>query len=135
MSQQEYEDSIEIAHDNGNIAYRIVQCSRSASRHKENEDYLGFAGGEKHQQVTRGNLWVLADGLSGGKGGRVAAELLVRQLIEGYQQVASSLSVQQALARSLAAVNKSLFWHSRNDPHLDGMAAAFCALVMRGWEG
>ena len=134
MSQQEYEDSIEIAHDNGNIAYRIVQCSRSASRHKENEDYLGFAGGEKHQQVTRGNLWVLADGLSGGKGGRVAAELLVRQLIEGYQQVASSLSVQQALARSLAAVNKSLFWHSRNDPHLDGMAAAFCALVMRGWE-
>ncbi|WP_075323894.1 bifunctional protein-serine/threonine kinase/phosphatase [Acidithiobacillus albertensis] len=134
MFTGEFEDAQEIFGEGGQLLYRVIQYSKSASEFKENEDYLAFAVGESNQRVTRGNLLVLADGMSGGKSGRVASELLVRQLIEGYQQLPSTFSIEQALARSLAAVNKSLYWLSRRDPDLDGMAAVFCAVALRGWE-
>lgn len=129
-----YEDVFEVINDDGQVSYHLALYSISAGHGTENEDYMAFAFGDKKQRVTRGNIWVLADGMSGGKAGRVAAELVVRQLIEGYLQLPDSFSIEHALARSLAAVNRSLYWLSRHDPLLDGLAAVFCAVVIRGWE-
>jgi hypothetical protein len=47
-----------------------------------NEDCLGVMLGDVGQRSVRGSVIVLANGMSGGKGGRVAAELAVRSFID-----------------------------------------------------
>ncbi|WP_308389473.1 protein kinase [Acidithiobacillus sp. AMEEHan] len=129
-----YKELLEIREHDGDLFYRVFLYSDCAPYRNPNEDYIAFGLGGKTQRVNRGNILVLADGMSGGKAGRVAAELVARQLIQGYQELPGTYSIEHALSQSLAASNRSLHWFSRHDQTLEGMAAVFCAVVIRGWE-
>ncbi|MBU2731136.1 bifunctional protein-serine/threonine kinase/phosphatase [Acidithiobacillus caldus] len=129
-----YRDTFEINYIKNQSYCRVAHYSISASQNKTNQDYIAYADGGASLRQTRGNIWVLADGMSGGKAGRVAAELFVRQLIDGYTHLSPTISIASALGRAVDAANRSIHWLSRNDPNLAGMATVFCAIVMRGWE-
>lgn len=111
-----------------------VGCASLAGRRERNEDYIGVAPGDAQQRVTRGSVVALADGMSGGCGARVAAELSVRGFLEAYYGTTDTLSPERAAGRALDSVNRWLYAQGRSDPALAHMAAAFAALVLRGRE-
>jgi serine/threonine protein kinase len=103
-------------------------------RQPANEDYVGVMLGEVGQRSTRGSVIVLADGMSGGRGGRVAAELAVRSFIDGYYSLPDTLAPEVAASRALDAIHRWLYQIGCADPDLNQMAACFAALIVRGGE-
>ncbi|MEX3959037.1 protein kinase [Trinickia sp. EG282A] len=103
-----------------------------AGRGARNEDYVGVMLGDVTQRTTRGSVVALADGMSGGRGGRVAAELAVRSFIDGYYAPPDTLAPDAAASRSLDAIHRWLHQIGRGDAELSQMAACFAALMIRG---
>ncbi|MBB5398069.1 bifunctional protein-serine/threonine kinase/phosphatase [Paraburkholderia youngii] len=97
-----------------------------------NEDYVGVMLGDLMQRSARGSVVALADGMSGGRGGRVAAELAVRSFIDGYYAPPHTLAPEAAASRALDAIHRWLHQIGRSDAALNQMAACFAALVIRG---
>lgn len=103
-----------------------------AGRRDENQDFAAVSLGHAWQRTLRGTVAALADGVGGARGGRAAAESAVRGFIEGYYQVAETLTVERAAARALAAVNRWVHAQGQHDSQLTGMATTFSALLLRG---
>ena len=75
---------------------------------------------------------VVADGVGGAKGGRVAAELAVRAFIDGHLSQNEMLGIQRNCARTVEAINRWINSLGRRDAALEGMACTLTALVLRG---
>jgi serine/threonine protein phosphatase PrpC len=71
----------------------------------DNQDYVAACFGPRGPGSVQGVATVIADGVGGHKGGRVAAETAVRAFLEGYYAQPETLGVIRAAVRSLEAVN------------------------------
>ncbi|CAN0625978.1 PPM family protein phosphatase [Burkholderia multivorans] len=105
--------------------------ARASGAGRTNEDYVGVMAGDLSERVARGVVVALADGMSGGKGGRVAAELSVRTFIDAYYGITDTLQPEVAAARALESIHGWLHQIGRSDPDLSQMAASFAALIVR----
>ena len=74
----------------------------------------------------------VADGVGGAKGGRVAAELAVRSVIEAVLGQSEALPIRRSAGTAIAAANRWLHTLGRTDPALAGMACTFTTIVLRG---
>ena len=99
---------------------------------ERNEDFCGLVTPSGSELATKGVLAALADGVSGGVGGREAAESTVRGLLADYYATPDTWTVPHALDRVLQAVNQWLFGRSGANRELAGMATTLSALVVRG---
>jgi serine/threonine protein phosphatase PrpC len=97
-----------------------------------NEDYAAFYVGDQDEQARHGAVAVIADGVGGAAGGRVAAELAVRSFVEGHLGQNATLGVQRNSARTIEAFNSWAHAVGSRDPALAGMATTLTALVLRG---
>src|SRR6188768_2107637 len=75
----------------GRLELRVGICSERGGRPR-NEDFAAAWLGEAGR---RGAIAALADGVGGAKGGRVAAELAVRGLIDGLLGQSEALGVRR----------------------------------------
>ena len=100
----------------------------------DNQDFGGVHIGDDAEQRVHGVIAVIADGVSGGKGGRVASELAVRNFIDGYLDQNPMAGVAAAGLNALRAYNRWLHSRARSDPSMEGAATTFTAAVMRGRE-
>jgi serine/threonine protein phosphatase PrpC len=107
-----------------------IATERGAREH--NEDYAAVLPGSRDQQARRGAVAVIADGMGGAKGGRVAAELAVRAFVDGHLGQDELLGIQRSSARSIEAVNRWINAIGRTDRALEGMASTLSALILRG---
>lgn len=98
---------------------------------EENQDFGGVHMGGALDQVRHGVLAAVADGVSGGKQGRVAAELAVRALIEGFYSMPDTLGPAKAMQAALRAYNRWLYGMGRGDT-MENAATTFTALALRG---
>ena len=98
---------------------------------EENQDFAGLYLGTALERARHGIVAGLADGVSGGKAGRVAAELAVRALIEGYYAVPDTLGPARAMQAPLGAYNRWLHAQGRGDVMTDS-ATTLTALALRG---
>lgn len=98
---------------------------------EENQDFGGVHMGSALERAQRGVIAAVADGVSGGKQGRVAAELAVRALIEGFYAMPATLGPAKALQSSLAAYNRWLHGMGRGDT-MENSATTFTAVALRG---
>jgi serine/threonine protein phosphatase PrpC len=96
-----------------------------------NQDFAGVYLASETERMRRGMVAALADGVSGGQGGREAAELAVRSLIEGYYAQSDSIGVAAAVHRVMAPYNRWLAAMGRGET-LAHAATTFTALVLRG---
>jgi serine/threonine protein phosphatase PrpC len=69
--------------------------------------------------------------VSGGKAGRVAAELAVRALIEGYYEMPDTIGSARAMQAPLAAYNRWLHGMGRGEA-MTNSATTFTAIALRG---
>ncbi len=97
-----------------------------------NEDFAGAVFGSELPEPRRDVIAVIADGIGGAKGGRVAAETAVRAFLGGMFDLPETMEVQRAAATILNSINGWLYSESRRDPDLTGMGCTFTALVLRG---
>ncbi len=98
----------------------------------DNEDYCALFDGTSAQRTRYGVIAAVADGVGGAKGGRVAAETVVRGFIDGYLGQSELLGVQKKSARALEAMNLWVHAIGRTNADLQGMACTLTALILRG---
>ncbi|HEX8469588.1 MAG TPA: protein phosphatase 2C domain-containing protein [Brevundimonas sp.] len=100
----------------------------------DNQDFGAVHLGTPSEQALHGIVAVVADGVSGSKGGRIAAELATRSFIDGYLSKSPLGGIAAAGVASLLGFNRWLHAKGRTDPEMKGAATTFTALVLRGRE-
>jgi serine/threonine protein phosphatase PrpC len=101
-------------------------------RRSANEDFGALWLGTASERAHMGILAAVADGVGGAKGGRVAAETVVRGFIDGYYSQPETIGIAAAASRTLTALNRWLHQIGRADEELAGAATTFTALILRG---
>ncbi|MFM0183211.1 bifunctional protein-serine/threonine kinase/phosphatase [Paraburkholderia aspalathi] len=129
------EIDLQLRPERGECATLEIGCvsfpARARGQDHINEDYVGVMLGDLAERAARGSVIALADGVSGSRGGRVAAELSVRTFIDAYYGLADTLQPGVAAARALEAIHGWLHQIGRVDPALKQMSASFAALIVR----
>lgn len=97
----------------------------------DNQDFGGVYLGTPLERLRHGALAAIADGVSGGRAGRTAAELAVRALIEGFYAMPETRGTGHAMQAPIAAYNRWLHTQGRGETML-GCATTFTALALRG---
>jgi serine/threonine protein phosphatase PrpC len=100
----------------------------------DNQDFGGVHIGTAGETARYGVLAAVADGVSGGKAGRVAAELAVRTLIEGFYATPDTLGPTRGIQGPIAAYNRWLHAQGRGET-MRNCATTFTALALRGRRG
>ena len=100
-------------------------------RREDNQDFVSFTQPDSLDLGLHGIVAIVADGMGGMKGGRVAAEIAVRMFIEGFYSTSETLGVELAAAKSLDSANRWIHAVGQRDPELAGMATTFSALILR----
>jgi serine/threonine protein kinase/serine/threonine protein phosphatase PrpC len=113
------------------LEFRFGIATEQGARER-NEDYVACYVGNRDEQTRFGSVAVIADGVGGAKGGRVAAEIAVRAFIDGHLSQIDMLGIHHNGARVVEAINRWIHAIGRRDRALDGMACTLSALVLRG---
>ena len=120
-------------HQQGPEQLRVaVGYSTEKGPRVDNQDYCAFFDGPPAQRTRHGVVAAIADGVGGSKGGRVAAETVVRGFIDGYLGQSELLGVRKKSARALEAMNRWIHANGRSNADLQGMACTLTALVLWG---
>ena len=98
----------------------------------DNQDFAAALFGWELQPPRHDAIAVLADGIGGAKGGRIAAETAVRGFLDGFCDLPETVPVQQAAANVAATLNRWIHAQSQRDTLLAGMGCTFTALILRG---
>jgi serine/threonine protein phosphatase PrpC len=115
----------------GGIQTAIGLASRTGRR-PDNQDFVMVREGAQAERIAYGVVAVLADGMGGAKGGRIAAELACRSFIDAYYSLPVTLGVAAAAERALSGFNSWLHGMAAMDPNMTGAGTTFSALVLRG---
>ena len=116
--------------DDGQLVLAAGFASALGPR-EENQDFGGVHLGTALERLRQGSIAAVADGVSGGKRGRVAAELAVRALIEGFYAMPDTLGPAKAMQATMRAYNRWLHGMGRSDD-MENSATTFTALALRG---
>src|SRR5450432_4074669 len=87
------------------LEFRFGIATEQGARER-NEDYVACYTGSHDQQARLGSVAVIADGVGGAKGGRVAAELAVRGFIDAHLSQNAMLGLQRNCARAVESINR-----------------------------
>ncbi|TSA50278.1 MAG: bifunctional protein-serine/threonine kinase/phosphatase [Nitrosomonadales bacterium] len=113
------------------LKFKLGQASETGPRAR-NEDYCGAVTPTAEVMAAKGALFAVADGVSGGAGGREAAELTVRGLLSDYYATPDTWEVTAALDKVIAPLNRWVVAQGAANRDLAGMASTLSLLVLRG---
>jgi serine/threonine protein phosphatase PrpC len=99
-------------------------------RRAENQDFVSIC--TEPSTAASGFVAAVADGVSHGKGGGVAAQLAVRQFLDAHYAMNPTLGVQRNAARSVAAINTWIHSLGKTDPAMQSAATTLTAAVLIG---
>lgn len=117
-------------HEEGRL-WAAVGIATAQGPRPENQDFAAAWLGSETERRRHGLAAALADGVSGGKGGRVAAELAVASFFDGYYAQPATIGVAAAAERVLRPYNRWLAAMGRGET-MAHCATTFTALVLRG---
>lgn len=119
--------------DEGRLVVSVGVASDRGPR-ADNQDFAAAWLGTATQTARHGVIAALADGVSGGKGGREAAELAVASLIDGYYAQPDTIGVAAAVERVIRPYNRWLAAMGRGEA-MAHAASTLTAIVVRGRRG
>jgi serine/threonine protein phosphatase PrpC len=99
----------------------------------DNQDFGAADLGTESDRALQGALVALADGVGGNEGGRIAAELAVRNFFDGYRAQNPLSGVALAATKTMAGFNRWLNAQART-PAMKGAATTFTSMILRGRE-
>ncbi len=98
----------------------------------DNEDYAGLRMPAEPAISGRGVIVAVADGVSGSYGGREAAELSVRDLLNDYYAAPHTRPVTQVLNELIQSINRRVHQQGSQYVERGGMATTLTCLVLHG---
>lgn len=108
----------------------VAGLSHQGMIRKDNQDSYGFIEPESEEVLKqRGRLFIVADGLGGHRGGRVASKMAV-DIIGKLYFSAEKEPIYPALLNAIEVANHSIFETSGKHEELQGMATTCTALVI-----
>ncbi len=113
---------------------RLLAAAGFASetgKRADNQDFVGIYTATETERATHGMVAALADGVGGAKGGREAAELAVRELIEGLYVQPDTIGPAAAVQRIMTPFNRWLCSMGKSDA-MAHAATTFTALIAKG---
>ena len=96
----------------------------------ENQDFVAIYTATELERLRHGMIAALADGVGGAKGGRIAAELAVRELIDGLYAQPDTVGPAAAAHRVMAPYNRWLHAIGRSEA-MAHAATTFTALILK----
>ena len=109
----------------------VAGLSHKGMIRKDNQDSYGFIEPESPELLkSKGRLFIVADGLGGHRGGRVASKMAV-DIIGKLYFSSDKEPIYPALLHALEVGNRSIFETSSKHEELHGMATTCTALVIR----
>jgi protein phosphatase len=100
----------------------------------ENQDFGTYTTTEEDRaSVPGGQLFVVADGMGGHRGGATASRI-AGETVKAQYLGSETADVAIALAESLSRANKRIFSEAQANPDLRGMGTTTSALALRGDE-
>lgn len=100
----------------------------------DNQDFAGIYSATELERTRHGMIAAVADGVGGAKGGRIAAELAVRALIDGLYCQPDTIGVAAAAQKAMAPYNRWLCAMGRSET-MEHAATTFTACVLKGRKG
>ena len=100
-------------------------------RRADNQDFAGIHLASPGERLHHGIVAALADGVSGGKAGRTAAELAVQMLIEGYYAMPPTIGPVKAIERAVLPYNEWLWGQGRGET-MTASATTLTAFAIKG---
>ncbi|WP_234152276.1 bifunctional protein-serine/threonine kinase/phosphatase [Sphingobium sufflavum] len=97
----------------------------------DNQDFAGIYAATENERARHGMIAAVADGVGGHKGGRIASELAVRSLIEGFYDQPDTIGPAAAVQRVMAPFNRWLTAMGRTES-MAHAATTFTTLVIKG---
>jgi len=95
-----------------------------------NQDSVGKQEPSDSAQLqSRGALYIVADGVGGGKAGEVASQMAVRATIQGYYGAPPTMDNVRSLRQAISRANDEVFRQSQANPEWQGMATTIVAVV------
>ena len=113
------------------LKFTLGQATETGPRTR-NEDFCGAVTPAAETLSAKGALFAVADGVSGGAGGREAAELTVRGLLSDYYATPDTWEVTAALDKVIEPLNRWVVAQGSANRDLAGMASTLSVLVLRG---
>jgi serine/threonine protein phosphatase PrpC len=113
---------------------RLLAAAGFASetgKRPDNQDFVGVYTATETERAHHGMIAALADGVGGAKGGRIAAELAVRSLIEGLYDQPDTIGPAAAVARVMMPYNRWLHSAGKSEA-MAHAATTFTALILKG---
>lgn len=113
---------------------RLQAASGHASetgKRPDNQDFVGIYSATESERMRHGMIAALADGVSGSKGGRIAAELAVRALIDGLYDQPDTIGPAAATQRVMAPYNRWLHGMGKSET-MQHAATTFTTFVLKG---
>jgi len=97
---------------------------------ENNEDKFEFLiPSEPAVLATRGQVFIVCDGMGGHAAGQIASELAAKTFIDVYLSHPAT-EIQEALVAALNAANRYVFLVGQSVPNRRGMGTTFTALVL-----
>lgn len=100
----------------------------------DNQDFVGMYEGTATERVRHGMVASIADGVGGSKAGRMAAELAVHALVEGFYMQPDTIGPAAAVQRAMAPYNRWLVAMGRTES-MAHAATTFTSVVLKGRRG
>ncbi len=116
--------------DSGELVAGVGVASERGAR-ADNQDCAAVRLGTALDRARHGVLGALADGVSGGRQGGVAAAMAVRLAMEGFAELPDTQGPARRLQTTLEAGNRWLHAQGRTDAMAD-CATTFTAIALRG---
>jgi len=126
-------DTIDALSGSAMTLMRIGSCSEAGIK-TVNEDAVGwFIPEASFQQVNKGLVMAVADGVSSAEAGQEASQTAVSRFVEEYYQTPDTWSVSKCGEKILATINLRLFRKSHEySNETKGFLTTFSALVIKG---
>ena len=106
-------------------------CSLQGKR-EQNEDFVGIVSPTGEELARKGHLAVIADGVSGNGGGRLAAEYCVRGLVTDYYATPDTWEPLTALDKVIQPLNRWVISQAQHRREQGPMATTLSALLLKG---
>ncbi len=98
----------------------------------ENQDSYNWVFSSGDQQVFKGMLGVIADGVSASEGGGEAARTAVGSFIEDYYSTPDSWSVDKSAQKVISAINTALYRRGQSAAsEIEGLVTTFSVVVFK----
>lgn len=113
------------------LSITFASCTHIGLTRRDNQDYCGKAPADNNDlNATKGQLFLIADGMGGHLGGQEASRMAVELIIDGYFSDFDK-TISKPLERAFKKANLQIYLKAKKTAKLKGMGTTCTALVFK----